>query len=157
MTPPSTARLVAWPLLVLLVALLVGVATVWIAMNVVDPPASSEAPADGPVGRMLGIFAGLLWAFAVGVAAGVAAALLVWVVGIVLGARRLFPTGRRAAPALLTIAAVPVVYLLLLAVTSLLAGAAATSLELVGVLAVVALAAASAVFPLWGRRIHAAV
>ncbi|MCU1432262.1 MAG: hypothetical protein JWP95_1367, partial [Actinotalea sp.] len=119
----------------------------------VDPPERSGPSPDDTAGLAAAFLGSILQTLTTAVLAGLGAALAVWLAGIVWGARRLFPPRRRTAPALLTIAAAALVYLALLGVAEAVSGGALLSLEVIGTLTLVAFAAASAVFPLWGRSI----
>ncbi|WP_024286147.1 hypothetical protein [Cellulomonas sp. KRMCY2] len=139
---PRTVRLLAGPFLAVVAGLFVGVLAGWAAVAVLVGLTRD----DSPWGDLAGVVLGLMVGAVVGV--------VVWVIGLVVAARRQFPRGRRGGAVGLTMAAAATVVVgLTLLVEALDVGDAGGALgfERRVLVALLAVAASSAMFPLWDR------
>ena len=147
---PSTPRLLAWPTGALAVAVAgaagVGELTVRAVAGSLDLTAD---PSREPVRSALEAAVALGVAGAVAALAGALTAVVLWVAGLALAARRCFPAGRRAVPVLL--AAGSGVVLAWVVITAALSGA--LDLVVAAWTVLVVWAAAGAVYPWWGHRV----
>lgn len=139
---PRTVRLLAGPLLAVAAALVVGVLVGWAAVAGLVAAMRD----DSPWGDLAGVVVGLM--------VGAATTVAVWVIGLVVAARRLFPRGRRGGAVALTMAAGAVVFVgftLLAQLLEIGSEGGVIGSERVVVVTVLAVAASSAMFPLWER------
>lgn len=147
---------VLWPPLTVVVSLGAAALVAWAALHLVDLPGPSADPAEEPVRVFLELTGSMLLAGLVALVLVAGFGLVLWAIGIVWGARRLFPAGRRLVPALATLGTA----LLGSWLAGLAVGAASSASGGLGegwYLAAVGLAfaASCAVFPWWDVRSRA--
>ncbi len=142
---PQAGRVLAWALGAVVVALVLG-ALVGVAAGLIVGAIVTDAQTDG-WGGLVGVVIGVL--------VGAATAVLAWVIGLVVGARRSFPRGSRAVPVVLTLGAATLGSVVLIALLDVagVSGGAVTGSEtnLLAILAVVL--ASAAVYPWWAGRL----
>ena len=131
-----TVRLVAGPVVAALAGLVAGIVLGALAIWLFTASSDGDAWSD-----LAGVILGAM--------AGASLAVLVWVIGLVVAARALFPRGRRLGAVMLTMGTTAVVVVGLTLLLRVVDVPGAIGLEPVVLVAVVGLITSSAMFPLW--------